>query len=82
MTHVAWSRTSGVSEIHVGGVRKYNASDTNNYQAGTSGFEIGHHFGSYELDYIDELRITVGVGRYTGASITVPTREFGEVQCV
>jgi hypothetical protein len=75
-THLAWCRTSGVSEIYVGGTRKYNAADTNNYQAGTAGFMIGNHFGTLEADYIDELRITVGVGRYTGASITVPTAAF------
>lgn len=73
--HVAWSRTSNVSKIFVGGVQKFSGTDNNNYQAGTSGFEIGHHFGGYEADFIDDLRITVGVGRYT-ANFTPPTAAF------
>ena len=75
-THVAWSRISGVSQIYVDGTRKYNAADTNNYQAGTTGFYLGAQLGTLGADFLDDLRITVGVGRYTGATITVPTAEF------
>jgi hypothetical protein len=68
-THVAWSRTSGTSKFFVSGNEIYSGADTNNYQGGTSGFTIGRHLGSYGADFIDDLRITVGVGRYVTAFI-------------
>jgi hypothetical protein len=70
--HLALSRASGVSRLFIDGSQvgaSYN--DTNNYTA--TSFGVGWNaFGVTEDGfYVDELRITEGVGRYT-TNFTVP----------
>jgi hypothetical protein len=79
-THVAWVRSSGTLVIYVNGVsggsvaNSINISDTgltigtpNDYRDGSSTY---HYNG-----YIDDLRITKGVARYT-SNFTPPTTAF------
>ena len=78
--HIAVSRVSGVTSLFVDGTRVGSAyTDTNDYgstkplKIGRSGVGGGNAFAGY----IDEVRISKGVGRYANAaSITVPTTEF------
>jgi SPP1 family predicted phage head-tail adaptor len=77
--HIAWVRSSGVLKMYVNGVGGTAVSFTNNL-TDTATITIGSRSGgNSDYDYngnIDEIRITKGVARYTGASFTVPTREF------
>jgi hypothetical protein len=64
--HIAIARVSGVTRMFVGGVLQTQTyTDTNNYVQGT--VTIGSRFDSTALfaGYIDEFRISKGVGRYT-----------------
>ena len=73
-THIAASRSSGTLKIFVNGVQGYSAASTTD-MAG-SGLQIGGAFsGSYLNGYIDDLRITKGVARYT-AAFTPPTSQL------
>jgi hypothetical protein len=84
--HVAVSRTSGVLKLFIAGVQVYSAANTN-AQNPTGNFVIGRNIESspvYFNGYIDDLRVTKGIGRYT-ATFTPPTAAFpnsGGVQLV
>jgi hypothetical protein len=74
-SHLAVSRTSGRLRIFVDGVQAASVSDSTN-------FTVGHPTLGYTLanehpltGHIDELRITKGVSRFTGA-ISPPTSAF------
>jgi hypothetical protein len=74
--HVALSRAAGVTRLFIDGSQVGPSyTDTNNYTA--TSFGVGWNaFGVTEDGfYVDELRITTGVGRYTG-NFTVPTSAF------
>lgn len=76
-THVALSRVSGTTRLFTGGTLRGSVADTNNYLAsrtliGQSSFNTG---ASSFTGYIDDWRITIGVGRYT-ANFTPPTAAF------
>jgi hypothetical protein len=75
--HVAVSRTSGVLKLFIAGVQVYSAANTN-AQNPTGNFVIGRNIESspiYFNGYIDDLRVTKGIGRYT-ATFTPPTAAF------
>jgi hypothetical protein len=81
--HVAVSRTSGVLKIFVDGVQRFSGANTQNYNIqGTYG-AVGARqltsgaasYGELFAGYIDELRVTKGVGRYT-VNFTPPTGPF------
>jgi hypothetical protein len=78
-THVALVRLSGSTKIYINGTASGSTySDTNNYlqgrvRIGDSGFSTVDGFG-YK-GFIDDLRITKGVARYT-ANFTAPTKAF------
>ncbi len=73
--HVAWTRASGTSKFWCNGAQTYSVADANNYQGGTTGFGFGNMFGAYGADYLDELRVTVGIARYT-TTFTPPAAAF------
>lgn len=77
-THLAISRSNGVLRTFLNGVQQAGADNTTDLNDG-AGFtlQIGSTSGTVEAfpDYIDDLRITKGVGRYT-ANFTVPSRAF------
>jgi hypothetical protein len=63
--HVAMVRDGGTSTLYVNGVAEDTYADSNNYTS--SRIDVGGDISnSYNLDgYIDDLRITKGVARYT-----------------
>ena len=68
--HIAYSRNSGTGRLFVNGSLVGSASDSNNYTATT--FNSGGVSSQYFTGYIDDLRITNGLARYT-ANFTPPT---------
>ena len=73
-THIAVSRTSGLTTMYIGGVQQSATyTDTNNYP--TRPIAIGSYFGgaSYFSGYIDEVRVSKGIGRYTTTFTTSGT---------
>lgn len=79
-SHIAASRQSGTLRMFVNGVQlAADASFTANFSQGT-GIGVGSLYPSFPNDsefngYMDELRITKGVARYT-ANFTPPTAAF------
>jgi hypothetical protein len=78
--HVAFARQSGTTRCFLDGTLKSSATDNNNYtRAGTEGFKIGARSDltstTYYNGWLDDLRITKGVARYT-SSFSVPTDAF------
>jgi hypothetical protein len=79
-THVAWVRSSGTLVIYVNGVSGGSVSNSTNIS--DTGLTIGtpndwrDTSASYHYNgYIDDLRVTRGVARYT-ANFTPPTEAF------
>jgi len=78
--HFAASRSGSTLKLFVDGVEEYSGTDTTNYTSSAS-FNAGDRQAldqnnQYPLDgYIDDLRITKGVARYT-SSFTPPTAPF------
>lgn len=85
--HVAASKSGGNMRVYVNGVRDAILSDTETYTNGSStNVTIGASIGSTPTviqanfgGYIDEVRVTKGVARYTGTSFTVPAAAFPDV---
>ncbi len=73
--HIALVRNSGTSTLYVNGTSVGSGTTTGNC-SGTY-LAIGGYYNTSYLyqGYLDELRITKGVARYTG-SFSVPTTEF------
>jgi hypothetical protein len=77
-SHIAVVRNSGTLTIYIDGVNRGSAADTNNYNPGVYALEIGEGVVSSAFPYqgyIDDLRITKGVARYT-ANFTPPAEPF------
>ena len=75
-SHVAISRTAAVTTMYIGGVLQTTTyADTNSYP--TRPIAIGSYFGgaTYFGGYIDEVRVSKGVGRYT-ATFTPASAAF------
>lgn len=80
--HVAVSRSSGSTRLFLNGVQVGNTwADNTNYLACTSGVSIGRNFDTSSVctGYIDELRITKGIARYT-SNFDAPTAAFPDHQ--
>ena len=80
-THVALSRVSGVLRVFVDGVvAGATPASTNDWVCGTNGIVVGAEGPNLGTNtyagYIDDLRVTKGVGRYT-AAFTPPNVAFG-----
>ena len=76
--HYAWVRSGNFVQTFVNGIGGTAASFTNNLSNATS-ITIGGIGGVYDLNgYIDDLRVTKGVARYT-ANFTPPAAPFPEV---
>jgi hypothetical protein len=76
-SHVALSRASGTTRMYVDGSQV--ASTSSSYNDTAAGGAIGAFCdgGSYSIDgYIDEVRVTRGVARYSDSTLTVPTAAF------
>jgi hypothetical protein len=86
--HAAVSRVGGVTKLFLNGVQEgSNYTDANNYlTVATSGQvptfgNTGSGANGQWLGYLDEIRVTHGVGRYT-ANFTPPTGEFGSQELI
>jgi hypothetical protein len=76
-SHVALSRASGTTRMYVDGSQV--ASTTSSYDDTAAGGTIGAFCdgASNNIDgYIDEVRVTRGVARYSASTLTVPTAAF------
>ncbi|MDD2927062.1 LamG-like jellyroll fold domain-containing protein [Rhodoferax sp.] len=74
--HAAWSRTGATVSVFLDGVLAGTASDSGSIPAG--GLTIGvsaHNSGEYLHGYLDEIRLTKGVGRYS-SNFTPPALPF------
>lgn len=76
-THVAWCRASGVLRIFVNGQKGIEASMPTQFNQSSNyiGGEVNTRFLN---GYIDDLRITKGVARYT-ANFSPPSARFPDV---
>ena len=74
--HVAYTRTSSTGTLYINGVSVGTWADTTSYVSACAGY-IGHHtFNAADFNgYIDDLRITKGVARYT-QNFTPPSQSF------
>jgi hypothetical protein len=73
--HVAYVRSSGTSKLYIDGTEIISVADTTNYT--DQYFVVGGWYSTGFLlnGYIDDLRITKGVARYT-ANFTPPAAAF------
>ena len=77
-TFIAASVNSGAISIYVNGVRDFFGSGPYSFSAGTAPVWIGrpNEYGYYINGYVDDLRVTKGVARYSGTTCPVPTAPF------
>ena len=76
--HVAGVRNGGTATLYVNGVAEATSSSlsTNSLTTETNAIQVGKYSYGFELNgYIDDLRITKGVARYT-SNFTAPTIAF------
>ena len=79
--HIAFSRQSGTVRLFRDGTLLSNDAANLTATVSTTRFDIGRPTTSYPNSfngYIDELRVTVGVARYT-ANFTSPTAAFPDI---
>jgi hypothetical protein len=76
-THVAICRSSGVTKFFVNGTQTNSVADTSNYANSTIVVGSRYNYANGLNAYIDDLRITKGVARYT-ANFTAPTTAFAD----
>ena len=79
--HFAWSRSGTTHSMYLDGTRIATATSSINFGTGKQ-LTIGSDQtfgGRYFNGFIDDIRITKGTARYTGATITVPTAAFPDV---
>jgi len=78
-THVAVARSGGTTRIFMGGVHDGSVADTYNYSSYaydlTTGCDSTGHSGAQVTGYVDDVRVTKGVARYT-SSFTPPAAAF------
>ena len=71
--HIAFVNSSGTSALYMNGQRK-NTATTPTTNTGLSPILVGGSPSGYVFNgYIDDVRITKGIARYTGSSFTAPT---------
>ena len=82
--HAALCRSGGVTRLFLNGVQEgSDYADTNNYLTGAGAY-VGNttaFINGVWAGYVDDVRVTQGVGRYT-AGFTAPTTEFPITQLI
>lgn len=74
---IALSRVSGTTRLYIDGTKVgSNYTDGNTYNHGTINLGAESGGGAGAAGHYDEWRLTVGVGRYSGASYTVDAAAF------
>ena len=71
-THLAVTRTGGTTRLWVNGVQATSVADTTNYSSVQVNIGVWWGGGYSFAGYVDDIRLTVGVARYTSA-FTPPT---------
>lgn len=77
-THIALCRVSGNTRLYVAGTQVgATFVDATNY-AQSAAFCVGASFNGSSgfIGYVEEVRYTIGFGRYSGTTLTVPTAPF------
>lgn len=76
--HVAISRSGSSNRLYIDGTLVGSAiTDSTSWTTNPNAIWIGSQSGGVSMaGYLDEFRWTVGVARYTGSSITVPTAAY------
>lgn len=79
--HIAVSRSGSAWNLYVDGTRVATATSSATIADISGAVRIGddQFYGRQYVGYIDDLRVTVGSARYTGASITAPTSAMPSV---
>lgn len=77
--HIAWSRVSGSNYLYLDGAQQGSTlADSTNFTSNV--FHMGGCVGSTAANnwpgYLQDVRITKGVGRYSGSTCAVPTAPF------
>ena len=75
--HIAYVRNGSIATIYVDGINQASTTVSGNPSTPAGAFIIGASTGlsRYYNGYIDEMRITNGIARYTG-NFTSPTTQF------
>lgn len=78
--HVAVTRSGSTFRMYIDGVSQGSATSSATLKSSTEPLQIADDgSGSYYPGWLDDIRITKGVARYTGSgSFTPPTAEFEE----
>jgi hypothetical protein len=75
--HIAVSRQAGTVNVYMDGTRVGSYANGGSIPARACLVGVSAHSGGeYVNGYIDDLRLTVGVARYTGSTLTLPTAAF------
>lgn len=80
--HVAACRASSTTRLYANGTKVAEIADSKDYTNAVSttfaiGAQVQSRNATYDLlGYVDEVRITKGLARYTGTTLTVPTSPF------
>ena len=74
-THVAISRVSGTTRLFINGTSEANTAYVSNYTKTALSIGSDNSGGNGFYGYLDEFRVTRGVGRYT-SNFSVPTASF------
>jgi hypothetical protein len=73
--HIAWSSTSGVLRTYINGISIESRTNGMSNSALLRIIGAQHHGGGLDNHfdgYIDDLRVTIGAGRYTGSNFALP----------
>ena len=75
-SHIAFVRSSGTLSCYINGTSQASSSYTGNV-GGTMAPRIGAYSGGqYFKGYMQDVRVTKGLARYTAANFTPPTAEL------
>jgi len=75
--HVAVSYDGTTTEVYFNGSRVNTSTAVYNKPSSSNAFRVGANPAGYSVyGYMDDFRITKGVGRYTGSTLTIPTAAF------
>jgi hypothetical protein len=74
-THIAACRSGSTLKLYANGAQKASVTFSTAIASGNPN-RIGRYGSAYFPGYIDDFRVTKGVARYTGSTLTIPTTAF------
>jgi hypothetical protein len=78
-SHIAISRTSGVTSVSINGVRSATGADTTDYPVATGYFLGQDGLGNFFNGYISDFRLITGVGLYNTSKFSPPYEPLSPV---